>query len=672
MPWLSRTSAGQRPEQSSVSPRRRLGGIWLLPSLLLIVLLGLTCALCRAEAAKDHAQPGRSASWVLWGGLTLSLIMSSAVLQALLHRVRAHEQAQRHLTALESLCAISTAISARLGSGGKVLEQLAEAASQLLGMSRVSICMVDESRGALEIVAVAGEFPPNLPRSLGLDQLPIGTFCLQNNSIIIDGDVRREDRPYNVETMRAFGVVSLFMIPLQVEGRAIGLLALSESRPRNFTDLDRRIAAMLGSQASVILSNSQLYERMRSALESQTRLLKQRQALTAANAAIQSTGTIAESLKQITELLPAAFGADLCGLTLLTGVGRESVLVAATPPFDSLVGLSTGPSPLANEAFAGGKPLIVTDARNDPRLHGSWGKIPGVGSILYAPLMGGDRQPMGIMALARYVTGTFSQEQIELAQTFSTLSAMAVENARLLEQTQHDADAKTILLRELNHRVKNNLAGIVALLGMDLPPMAAEVRQWLNRATDRIRAMSGAHQLFTGENPCVSLDALVAQTLTSLAVATPAGVIVRVDLDGVKIALGTRQAVGLAMALHELCYNSLVHGLRGGGTLTIRAREVSAAPATETLAAETTSGPGIIIEVIDNGVGYRNLTDAGARDAFSGSTSSGSGHGLGLVDGLVRRELRGKFDLRRRSEGGSIATVAFSLIAGDENGRVLA
>ena len=625
-------------EGFSLPARRRGTALWLVPSLLLLLLLVLTVSLWRVEVQARVRDP----QLVLWGGLCVSFAMAGAVFYSLLHRVQAQEQAQRHMAALESLHAISAAISAQLGAGSPVLDQLAGAACRLLGMSRAAISLLDEQKRTIEIVASAGDLPANSPRVFSLADLPYCTECLDTGHPVFAQDISKERRPYPVHTARLFKLVSAVFIPLQVERRRIGVLTVLDSKPKTFSPFDRRLAELLASQASVILFNSQLYERMRSALEARTRLLRQRKALSAANAAIQSTPTIDESLRQITQLIPSAMGGDLCGLTLLTGRQRESVLVAATPPFDRLTGTASGPSALADEAFRTGSPLTVADARADQRVHQFWKQIANVGSILYVPMFGGNRRPLGILAIARHTTGVFSQEQIELAQTFSALAALAVENARLLEQTRRDADAKTVLLRELNHRVKNNLAAIVALLSIKPPPMPADVRDWLDRATDRIRAMAGAHQLFTGDVERVTLEALVGQTISSLSVAKPANVEVQTELNGVRLSLDTEQAVGLAMALHELCFNALVHALGEGGTLTIRARnstDASAAPGT------------VVIEVMDDGCGMPEGAD--------GSPAGTVGQGLGLVRGLVRRELRGTFSLRPREQGGTVAAIEF-------------
>jgi two-component sensor histidine kinase len=579
----------------------------------------------------------------------------------LLHRVRVQRQTQKHLEAIESLHAISTAIGAQI-SAGTALDALASAAQRLLRMDRAAIGMLDAADRTLHVVAAVGAVPPEFPKLFRLVDLPASSYCLETDTITYEGDLRRAARRYGPQAVRLFGAVSLILIPLRLENRPIGLLTLSSSRPRGFTDLDRRICELLGSQASVVLSNQQLYKQMRAALESSQRLLQQREALSAANAAIKAHDAIEDSLAQIVRLVPAALGTDLCGLTLLEGPNRESVLAAVSPPYEKHVGTRIESSPLSEEAFETRKPLIIPDARTDSRLHPAWRDAPFIRSILYIPMFRSDGQAMGILALARKQTGTFSQEQIELGQNFSALTALAVDNARLLEQTREDAATKSVLLRELNHRVKNNLTGIVALLELNRPPMPADVRHWLDRLTSRVRSMAGAHQLFTGRVERVSLDSLVPSVLAACMVNKAPGVRVQTELQVAELTLDPEQAVALAMVLNELCYNAMIHGLRDGGTLTIRARDGTQS--------EGSSQHRVVIDVADDGSGCCDAAGASSEScapaALVGASNRGTGHGLELVEGLVTRELRGTFALRPGPGGGTVATVEFPLAGAEQ------
>jgi two-component sensor histidine kinase len=314
------------------------------------------------------------------------------------------------------------------------------------------------------------------------------------------------------------------------------------------------------------------------------------------------------------------------------------------------------------------EPLVVEDARQDAGIPSQFRQRFRIGSIAYFPLYRTDGKGLGLLVLLRHEPGPFDKARMELARVFATRAASAIENAQLLEQTRKDAATKAMLLRELNHRVKNNLAGIVALLSMGEPEMPPAARRWLDRVTDRVRVMAGAHQLFVGDAESVPLDSLVERMLSSLSVARSPGVEMRVEHGtppGVE--LPAEQAISLAMALHELCYNAIVHGLEGtSGSVTLRTREAGAGR--------------LAVDVIDDGRGMpapvRSAVAVGAavgeglspydENHEGGDPPGANGHatgiGLEIVRGLVSRELRGSFSFGTPPGGaGTVATVEFPL-----------
>jgi two-component sensor histidine kinase len=333
--------------------------------------------------------------------------------------------------------------------------------------------------------------------------------------------------------------------------------------------------------------------------------------------------------------------------------------------------------------------LVIEDARTHPGMHPVFQAQLDVGSVAYLPLLRtGGGEFMGTLVLIRHASGPFRPEQLNLAEMFTSRAAAAIENARLLDQTRRDAEAKTMLLRELNHRVKNNLASIITLLSLDEPELSIAARQWLDRAIDRIRTMARTHDLFSGGIDRVPLIELVEQIIPSLSVVKPLGVTVQSDTRSAEVMLRTDRAVSLAMVLHELCSNAIIHGTGATGTVTIRAA----------LRRSEKGGNGnvagvVALEVIDEG---RATVAAARRElavATSGAVSSrgeelaeagkflvervdsrrqrvgAGGLGLMLVEGLVTRELGGTFSRTPREGGGSTALVEFP-VSGDEIGRL--
>lgn len=127
-------------------------------------------------------------------------------------------------------------------------------------------------------------------------------------------------------------------------------------------------------------------------------------------------------------------------------------------------------------------------------------------------------------------------------------------NFDITEQKEAE-ERMRLLIAELNHRVKNTLAIVQSIAHQtfrpDLPPEAA-----LQAFEGRLLALSGAHNLLTKTNwesaslVQIAKDALTAQGANET----------RFGLDGPPVQLPPRQALGLALAFHELTTNAVKYG----------------------------------------------------------------------------------------------------------------
>ena len=135
-----------------------------------------------------------------------------------------------------------------------------------------------------------------------------------------------------------------------------------------------------------------------------------------------------------------------------------------------------------------------------------------------------------------------------------------VDLTDLLAAQEHQA----FLLEELNHRVKNTLA-VVQSLAKQTFRAGADVNAAREIFDERLRALAGAHTLLTRSNwESAPLQDVVEQAIRACGDAR-----VRVSYAGPEILLDPKQALSVAMALHELCTNAAKHGAlcRGAGRI---------------------------------------------------------------------------------------------------------
>jgi two-component sensor histidine kinase len=204
---------------------------------------------------------------------------------------------------------------------------------------------------------------------------------------------------------------------------------------------------------------------------------------------------------------------------------------------------------------------------------------------------------------------------------------------------------KDATIREIHHRVKNNLQTVAALLRLQARRLRGpEARAALEDAVRRVGSIAIVHETLShAPDEIVAFDE-VADRVVMMA-SEVAGTEIRVTpkLTGVFGPLPAYVAMPLALVLTELLQNALQHGFAypepaaGEGQRPTGSVEVSAVRGPDRLT----------VVVVDDGVGL--------PDDFDPDSSSSLG--LQIVRTLVVGELGGKLEITPRPEGGTQAFV---------------
>ncbi len=211
-------------------------------------------------------------------------------------------------------------------------------------------------------------------------------------------------------------------------------------------------------------------------------------------------------------------------------------------------------------------------------------------------------------------------------------TALAIENARLV--------ISSAIVREMHHRVKNNLQMVAMLLRLQLGAAADErTKQILGDAITRILSIAAVHETL-GEQPMRLVDVKEVLTRVARHVAELApGHSVVIDVIGDSLLLPSRAATSLALAATELVQNATKHAFtgrdRGRIELSLKAGRQEH-----------------VLMVVDDG--------RGAEPEPSGT----GGLGLEIVRTLVTHDLGGRFEMTF-ADTGSRAVVRFPAAASD-------
>lgn len=187
---------------------------------------------------------------------------------------------------------------------------------------------------------------------------------------------------------------------------------------------------------------------------------------------------------------------------------------------------------------------------------------------------------------------------------------------------------KDATIREIHHRVKNNLQTIAALLRLQARRLQSdEARLALEESERRIRSIAVVHETLSRDaSDVVPFDEIV-RPLARLVEEASVGpeFPIRIEVQGHVGDLPGELATPLAVVLNELMQNAVDHAFpRGRGCPEGRVRVLLAR-----------MGDDVVIEVSDNGIGLPVGFDLEAS----------SGLGLSIVHTLVTSELGGSIEL---------------------------
>jgi signal transduction histidine kinase len=533
----------------------------------------------------------------------MALTLENARLQAALAR-------QRH--ASEELARVAHLVAERLDVAATG-QRIADGVLGLLGVHSAAIRLLrpDGGLGAIALAGRAREYGGAGDVGIGL----IGRAFVEGRPMWT-GDIRTDDRfalnPEIRERNAAVGIVAGLAVPLRVAGKVIGVLSVGSPTPRAFTEGEITLLQAFADQAAIALSAA----RMQDAVTKQAERL---QILHEIDRAI------------ITETAPVAIAeAVLERLRDLLGVPRAIVNLfdwqAGEVEWLAAVGrhrLHLGPGVRYPIRFAGdlealrrGEPQVIDVRTLPPSAEAEALLASGVLVYMVVPMIVGD-ELIGSLSFGGE-QAQFPQEQVSIAREVATQLAIAIVQARLLEQVRRHAvelegrvEERTRELEEANreleaftHTVSHDLkaplrgmAGFAQALEEDYAGRLDEPgRQFLSRiraASERMADLiddllqySRIQQRAIERQP-VALKPLLDPLLEDLAGEIRArGLTVALDLAAADI-MSERQ--GLQEALANLLSNAVKFSPSQGGVITVRSYR---------------DGGQAVVAVADRGVGF--------------------------------------------------------------------
>lgn len=440
------------------------------------------------------------------------------------------------------------------------------------------------------------------------------------------------------------GIRSLVVAPIGHTNWLAGCIGLnSEQTERVWSAEDARLVKLVGEILVNALARKRAEEELRRSL-SRTMLLNRVLAATSASL----------DMRTVLETVCTELARELClpqaACALLNPDGTQLTVVAEyrAPDRPSALGavIPVAGNPATQYVLERRLPLFIPDAQNDPRLAAirHLERQKGTVSLLIVPLLVRD-QVIGTLGLNATQARQFSPEEIAMAQSAAAAASHAIYNAQLHSALQEELarrqeltaqlslslQQKEALLREIHHRVKNNLQVVASLLGLQAQYVQdAQALAVFQESQARVRAMGLIHeQLYTsGDLTRLDVAAYVRELANQLIAASwvhPHAVELQVQAS--EVWLGIDTAVPCGLIINELVSNALKHAFpadfNGHARVTLRMWQ---------------EGDRVLLTISDNGVGLPADLDYRNTDTL----------GLQLVM-ILTRQLEGTIEVERLS-----------------------
>jgi len=278
-----------------------------------------------------------------------------------------------------------------------------------------------------------------------------------------------------------------------------------------------------------------------------------------------------------------------------------------------------------------GKPLFANKQLQDKLT--KQGKIDIIGTPseiwLGVPLKV-ENKVIGVIAVQSYDDpNLYTEKDIKILTFISEEIALAINRKQAEEQMKRDLKEKELLLREIHHRVKNNLQVISSLLQLQQNEITTkeDAIKGFAASQDRILAMAKAYELLLGSEYMSEVS--VGKYIESLAEQLKYNydihhkVKISYSLDELTISIEILDRLGLV--LNEIITNAIKYAFEGRevGNIHIELKETE---------------KHVVIKISDDGIGMPKNIDINDPDTL----------GLSIVD-MITQQLQGTLSLDRKN-----------------------
>ena len=479
---------GKFPDESVARAAVEIGGLRTLLALPLVkddIIIG------RIVAARDEVRPFTDKQITL-----LKNFADQAVIA--IENARLLTEQREALERQTATADILKVISSSVADTTPVFEQILDSCERLAAFNRMAIFLLGEDgqvhigayRGA-EGDALKAAFPQpiaNTPMSLAFERQKVLFFAdVLNNS----------DAPESLRIAASrMGSFSVLVAPLLWEGRGIGAFHVARNADATFSDREVALLKTFADQAAIAIQNARLFNETREALEQQK---------ASADILAVISSSVADAQPVFDKILVSCkhlFGGDELDVLLVDEQGQLNIAAYIGDSHDVVA--ATFPAPV--ERTPAGRAIRerrvmhwpdLVDGEDVPGVLRKMAKLIGYRSMVFAPMLWEGRG-IGAIGVGRS-TGPFKPKELAMIQTFADQAVIAIQNARLFNETREALERQTATA---------DILKVIASSPSDVQPVFEAIAERSKRLVDALsttvfRLEDGVMHLraFTPTNP---------------------------------------------------------------------------------------------------------------------------------------------------------------------------
>ncbi len=459
---------------------------------------------------------------------------------------------QQKNTELAALREIGRAINASW-EVRPTLDLITRQTAEAMRVDSCSIYLLEERGERLVLKATTGLAPEAIDRAhLELGQGLTG-WAAQAGQAVCAADAAHDPRYHFLPETGEGDFCSLLAVPLIHQERVVGAINVQTKKRHAYSTDEVELLSLIADLAAGALEKAVLYERMQ-------RQISELSTLAEVSEMVTSPLYPDEMLQLIVEMAARVMHAKACSLQLLDEERGELIPRAICSPSTAYreqqpIHIGEG---IAGIVAVTGQPIAVEDVFQDPRYrYSNIARQEGLRSLLCVPLRVRERT-IGILNWYTGEPHRFSRDEISLCSTLANQTALAIENAHLA--------TSAAIVREMHHRIKNNLQSVIMLLRLQID-QARQIpaRDVLHEAINRIQSIAAVHEALSHRGlQLVDVKDLLTRVANGVVRnMAPPGMQLDLTVHGIPLTLPSQPATSLALVINELVQNAVEHAFTG-------------------------------------------------------------------------------------------------------------